>query len=157
MLLLMNIAINKIYGDIFESSTAAMTFCFGLNEAFKFVQQRVLGNHIDNRPDNPTVDPTSHVIIMFQKYFQTQPNFHIFEFKNNLISYVSIKAVQLPFIGEATEKNKAMQNVSRLILEECDKNPIYLHEVEQEINNIEVEDEKEQNYSFQLICKENFE
>lgn len=150
-----SVAINKIYGDLFESSTAAMAFCFGLNEAFKYVQKRVLGGHIENRPDNPEVDPISHVIIMFQKYFKVHPDFHIWEHRNNLISYISIKDVQLPFIGEATEKNKAMQNVSRMLLEEYNSNPTYFNEIEQEIHDKEDENsDKKQSSSFELICKD---
>ncbi|KAK8889749.1 Double-strand-specific pac1 ribonuclease [Tritrichomonas musculus] len=149
-----NIAINKIYGDLFESSTAAVAFCFGLNEGFKYVQQRVLGNHIENRPDNPQIDPVSHFTILCQRYFKMQPNFHVWEGQGRLYAYISIKGIQLPFIGEASEKNKALQNVSRLFFEVYENNNSYLEEVDKEIQEMDNENDDDRVYSFEVVCKD---
>ncbi|OHT07544.1 RNase3 domain containing protein [Tritrichomonas foetus] len=130
-----SVFIHKLFGDVFESMTAAITISSGLVKGFNFVHENVLGS-VENRPDNPTIDPISFVINSIRKYFHIQPQIFVWEYSHKFYSYLFLDGVQLKYIGKAKERSKAIYNLSLQIQNEMNNNPNFYQEITDKIEQL---------------------
>ena len=125
-----NAAIDKVHGDLFEAITAAIVVCFGLKRGLDFVIENVIGDRFTNRADDPKVDPkTACSNLLVKELHSAPPVYDIWNYNDTFYAYVSILGVQLPFIGESSDRTKAMMHVSRQILDAIENEPCFLPEI----------------------------
>ncbi|KAH0786177.1 ribonuclease III [Histomonas meleagridis] len=118
-----DVALNKAYGDFFESVTAAVTMSQGLFYAFEFVKENVIGKTFKNRPDDPSRDRKSDLVLHIQKHLHKPPEYNLW-FDNDIwYTFVSINGVQLPYIGRSNDRTMSMMIVSQKIVEVIDSDP----------------------------------
>ena len=125
-----NAAVDKTHGDLFEAVTAAIVVCFGLKRGLDFVRECVIGDRFENRADDAKSDPKSAcTMLLVQELHCMPPTYHVWNYNEIFYSYVTVMGVQLPFIGESSDRVKAMMHVSQQILDTIEHEPSFLSEI----------------------------
>ena len=101
--------LNKIFGDLFESITAAIAGTYGLNQACNFVVEHVIGKKWINDSDNPTEQPKAKMIHSIQSAFKIAPIFNSWVHGLNYYSYCDIGSIRYPSTAESTDRNMSEQ------------------------------------------------
>lgn len=109
--------ITKVLGDIFESTTAAISGTFGLARAVNFVIQNIINPEWMIDADDPTLPAKVKLIHVMQTTFHLIPTFTIYSNDGKFYCVADIGDVRLPAIGESTEKNMSQTIFSKTMLE----------------------------------------
>ena len=130
--------LNKIFGDLFESMTAAIGCTYGLTAACNFVTEHVIRGKWPNDADRPTLQPKAQMLEFVQGRLKILPKVNVWMHGLDYFSYVDIDKVRAPIFGESTDDNMAEQIVGRKITENEDQIVETIESMVRESNEEEV-------------------
>lgn len=112
------ISIPKIYGDIVESTLAALTITKGLTVAVAFFKDHIIGKTWSNRASSPIMHPKGKFLnLMTAKFPNCKVEFNEWIDDQRYLVAISYNGIRFPIIGEATDKTKATISVCLKALE----------------------------------------